>query len=323
MNLHQYLKDIIKNTILNLSPKFYYFLYKKFSHKQYSALLDYARDIYNYKISNNIEILTCFKELDNISLEIIKTIFDRIAYISCSEKLKKNRLFSYEEILEQRRVLSFIKNTKKQLRIPLDRLDPSVFYYYCGLSLIQENINNLLYDRDYIDGGAYLGDSSLVFEKNFSPRRIYSFEPNPINYNLLLETINKNKLQRIIPLNYGLGKDLRCLQMRFMGASSRISAEGDYVNVTTIDDFVSHHNLDVGYIKLDVEGMGYEAIIGSINTIKKFRPVLSIAIYHNGREFFEIYRYLKARVLNYSFIMRKLDPASPFFETFLIGLPKN
>ncbi len=75
----------------------------------------------------------------------------------------------------------------------------------------------------------------------------------------------------------------------------------DIVNMTTIDEESKKHNFKVGFIKVDVEGYGLKVIKGAINTIKKQRPVLSLAVYHNREELFETKPFLEKHLENYVF----------------------
>ena len=44
---------------------------------------------------------------------------------------------------------------------------------------------------------------------------------------------------------------------------------------------------------MDIEGAEMPALIGGINTIKKYRPQLAISIYHTNSDFINIPLYLK------------------------------
>ena len=70
--------------------------------------------------------------------------------------------------------------------------------------------------------------------------------------------------------------------------TSIFDAGGSSVQLTDLDSFALDNNLNVGFIKCDLEGVGLEALHGMAETIKRDRPVLNIAVYHNPREFFEI-----------------------------------
>ena len=68
----------------------------------------------------------------------------------------------------------------------------------------------------------------------------------------------------------------------------------------SIDDFVIRNNInDIGFIKMDIEGAEPIALEGAIETIKKFRPVLAIAIYHSMEDFINIPRWILNLDLGY------------------------
>jgi hypothetical protein len=69
---------------------------------------------------------------------------------------------------------------------------------------------------------------------------------------------------------------------------------------TTIDSFVNEKKLSkVDFIKMDIEGAEMSALEGGIETIRKFRPKLAIAIYHSLDDFFNIPNWILALGLDY------------------------
>ena len=102
--------------------------------------------------------------------------------------------------------------------------------------------------------------------------------------------------------------------------ASAITIEGNIeIETISLDSYVKDKNLNVGLIKLDIEGYGLKALEGAKETIKNFKPILLISIYHNGEEFFEIKDYIKQLNPHYNFIVRKLGPTRAFFDTNLIA----
>jgi len=73
--------------------------------------------------------------------------------------------------------------------------------------------------KDIIDGGAYIGDSILIFEE-FVPRTVYAFEPLEENFILLNKTIYINKLRNVIPLKIGLGNIKGKMSITSFGSAS-------------------------------------------------------------------------------------------------------
>ncbi|NJM81008.1 MAG: FkbM family methyltransferase [Flavobacterium sp.] len=68
----------------------------------------------------------------------------------------------------------------------------------------------------------------------------------------------------------------------------------------TIDDFVNFkENIKVDFIKMDIEGAEIIALQGAIETIKKYRPKLAIAIYHSIEDFATIPNWILDLNLDY------------------------
>ena len=103
-----------------------------------------------------------------------------------------------------------------------------------------------------------------------------------------------------------------------------LTEEGkDRCRIMALDDFVSEKNISsVGLLKADVEGMGLELLKGAIGTIRRDRPVLSLAAYHNVDELLGQYAYLSSELENYHFELRDLPPGSSF-EVTLLGIPEE
>jgi len=163
---------------------------------------------------------------------------------------------------------------------------------------------------DYvIDAGGCWGDTALYFANEVGEiGMVYSFEfiPNNISVfkkNLSLNPHLKNRIKMIqrplsdVSYNNYYFKD--------KGPGSKIDAkqfEGydGIVTSISIDDFVEEYNLTrVDFIKMDIEGAEPIALKGAIETIKKFKPKLAIAIYHSMDDFANIPEYIYNLNLGY------------------------
>jgi len=79
----------------------------------------------------------------------------------------------------------------------------------------------------------------------------------------------------------------------------------------SIDEFVEERALNVGLIKLDVEGAEYEVVLGVKETIMKQKPILVISLYHTFKDFFEIKPLIESWGLGYKFEIRHHRPSAP------------
>lgn len=181
-----------------------------------------------------------------------------------------------------------------------------------------------------IDGGGFIGDTLTLFTQLFPQSVSYSFEPmaGAFQYlsNLLQEPIAQGKIK---PYQLALGKEPGTLRLSriHQGIDASASTHIDYhqdelyeeAQVITLDDFVAEHQLEVGLIKLDVEGAEPEIIAGALETIKRQKPLLVIAWYHTPEEFYELKPYLESLNLGYKFKVRRSSLTLPLMDTVLIA----
>ncbi len=297
--------------------------YKR-SYKRDAYLFAFSRSITEYAIRYPEKIKELKRNLDQQSVELIENILKRVHYIYTHNILKMSELISPREVLEHGETIRDMVRDTEFLKIPDNNFDVTVFYYKHGLIYIPRVLTERLKNKDFIDGGAYNGDSALMFEKFYQPNQIFSFEPNLRNYNLMLKTIKLNNLKKVKPIKMALGKAEGSLNIIDKGSATTISKDGERVaKIISIDEFCIQNNLSVGLIKLDLEGHGLEALKGAENTLKRFKPILLLSIYHSGEEFFEIKSYLEGLNLNYRLIIRKLAAPRPFYDTNLIAWIEN
>ena len=124
---------------------------------------------------------------------------------------------------------------------------------------------------------------------------------------------------------FGLGKE--CTSFYYMekqgGGNTLIQTENgeNKVEITTLDKFCSDSQINnIRLIKVDVEGMGLDMLLGSENTIRRNRPVLNLSIYHNRDELLKIYKTLYEWQLDYHFMIRNLGLLA---ELTLIAWPEE
>lgn len=211
-----------------------------------------------------------------------------------------------------------------------------------GYKAVLDSINNKEYlkNKDIIDAGAYDGDTAVLFS-NYTNKKVYSFEPSSQNYELLITNIKQHYLKKVTPIKLALGDSNSPLYLFNEKCCSKIISKNDIgktksechisipeqkrielVNSITIDNFVKKNNLNIGLIKVDIEGFEQKLLKGAEETIKKQRPILIISIYHNEDDFFNIKKTIENWNLNYKFRINR----GPFYkyivtETLLIAEP--
>ncbi|MDD6055242.1 MAG: FkbM family methyltransferase [Helicobacteraceae bacterium] len=203
--------------------------------------------------------------------------------------------------------------------LPKRIFEVGVFFYNHCLDMIENKA--ALINKNIIDVGGFIGDSALILSK-YTNKSVYSFEAVSDNYEMLLKTIELNNAQNIVPLKNALGAECGSVEIAINGGGSSIdnnakNAEIERVSVITLDSFVKEHNLEVGFIKVDIEGYEMEFLKGALETIKTQKPAMLLSIYHKASDFFEIKPFLESLNLGYKFKICKLTDGQIATEILL------
>lgn len=136
----------------------------------------------------------------------------------------------------------------------------------------------VLLDSVAIDVGANIENHSVFFSDFFS--QVYSFEPNPITYKVLfVNTFYKNNIEI---QNYGLSDSQKEVNLSVVkgniGASSAFKNYYSKINhrikLIRLDDLNEMFYSNIGLIKIDVEGMEEQVLIGGKEVIDKHLPII-------------------------------------------------
>jgi FkbM family methyltransferase len=133
------------------------------------------------------------------------------------------------------------------------------------------------------DVGANVGHWAEMATAYCKNAKIYSFEPVPETYQKLINTIEHVGIDNTIAINSGLYKDTISGKINVYTGdehSSIYEAKEPGVTATkTIDialikgdEFIKSNNLDfVDFVKLDVEGAEYDALLGLESTLSEHK----------------------------------------------------
>lgn len=162
----------------------------------------------------------------------------------------------------------------------------TVEFFY---QLIQE-------DSCVLDIGAQSGAFSLLAQY-FSNAVFHSFEPDPVNYECLIENININKINNVVPYQMALssesGEGILNVYDSHRGLNTlgtnllRFNEENTQkikIKIETIDNLFLDKKIDL--IKIDTEGAEYDILLGGSNTITKFKPKILLEYYNGNLEQF-------------------------------------
>lgn len=198
-----------------------------------------------------------------------------------------------------------LESTKRKYNLlGIKGIFPEVLYFHHGLRFANKKILDYVKTRDIMDCGAYVGDSLLVLRK-YTDETVYCFEFSQKTISTFRKVMSINNISSGYELiESAIGEHPCSMSVGDSGKHNNSLYHcpgGNVVNVTTIDEEVKKHKMKVGFIKADLEGHGFKMVKGAIATIKSHRPVLSIGIYHNYEELFEIKPFIQKEVENYEF----------------------
>lgn len=253
------------------------------------------------------------ENLDNKSKVIVHTLLNRCkeAYTQGKEIYTDITLEESQELeqIGQRFYGSIEQLSYKPYRyghylLPTDFFEISVLWHEHSLDELESSTLAKMKNKDIIDVGACVGDSALVFQK-YTDKHIYAFEPTNEGYEALQETISLNNATRIIPINKALGASAFEGSISVRGGGSSMVFDNhtqmQKVEVITLDSFVRDRNIQVGFIKVDIEGFEQEFLKGAKQTITEQKPAMLISIYHQASDFFEIKPMIESWNLGYRF----------------------
>ncbi|MDE8350052.1 MAG: FkbM family methyltransferase [Acidocella sp.] len=135
---------------------------------------------------------------------------------------------------------------------------------------------------NFIDGGAYTGDTYRHLSQHFDIGHWVAFEPDPENFFKLAKFARGLKIPAVL---FPCGLSDQSLHMRFItdqGAASHMVAKDSVEAMTlacvALDDVL--HGFKADYIKLDIEGAEIAALHGMIEMITASQPCLAVSAYH-------------------------------------------
>ncbi len=306
----------------NLKSKEYDFKYV--DNNEYEYLKCYSLDYLNYVFKYNPLLnLSYFSLRDKKEiLSFIKKYF----YFVFLGKIPKS-LFTDEELFFEK------KRIEEQDKIRI----VSGHFEYRGFKTCFPAIINLVDFSCYkvsnrrikiaLDLGGFIGDTAYAIYRTLSPDKIFVFEPNPENMSILRQNIKLNSLDKfVVPVEMAVGLKEGRFSFKMAGGASGLlgsnvlSSNDSVINVkvTSIDNFVKKNKINkVDFIKMDIEGAEFDALKGAVNTLRRDKPDLLIAIYHKGEHFFEIPGWLKKQVPEYNLRFVAMNGASPIMERYI------
>lgn len=190
------------------------------------------------------------------------------------------------------------------------KLTGKLSYLKAATSSYDAVFTDLLCSGEYTacaDLGAYNGDSVREFMAKFPKlSRVVSLEPDRRNFKKLVKFVEENALDFVECHNCAAYSQNG--EMAFSQSGNRNARAGEgkgSVAIRTLDSILEGRSVD--YIKYDVEGSEYEAILGSLETIRTHRPDLLVSVYHRNDDLYRLPLFLHRVDASYRFYLRRFS----------------
>ena len=202
-----------------------------------------------------------------------------------------------------------------------------------------------------MDVGAHQGESIELFSRNFTIKKIISFEASPINFKLLrnkIGTSNQNYNNTLLVIeNIALGAENKTTEFKQFNESSsstikKINEESKYykrkfrlinffnkkkvyqklqIKVIKLKDYIVQQNIGkIDFLKIDTEGYEYEILLGLEDKIEFVNTIMFEHHYDNmikkGYTFSDINKLLVKN--NFKKIYKSRMPFRKTFEYIYI-----
>lgn len=192
---------------------------------------------------------------------------------------------------------------------------PQYFFYPAPWGGCQDDV--------LFNAGAYTGGTLLDFVKAWNGQYggIITCEPDPDNYEKLLQTIREHALKNVTAYQVGLYSEKTTLRFSASGSEgTKITTNGEVeLPVDSIDNLVGESHVSI--INMDIEGAELDALKGGKRTITRCRPILMISAYHKKDDLFQLYRFLDDAFNGYRYYFRCHRPLA--IDGVLYAVPEE
>jgi FkbM family methyltransferase len=176
-----------------------------------------------------------------------------------------------------------------------------------------------------VDIGAFDGDTiRLILNLAGSDfERIHAIEADSVSAGKLdayISSLPETTAKKIRQLNCAVSAERCVLRFSASGnATSKIEDDGVDVQCFPLDELFQEE--PVTFIKMDIEGAEYDALLGAAKTIEQNLPVLAICVYHTQNDIWRIPLLIRSRYPTYQLYLRTYDGDG--FQTVLYAVPPD
>lgn len=168
-------------------------------------------------------------------------------------------------------------------------------------------------DEVFLDLGAYTGDTVMEFIQDHPQyNKIIAVEPDFKNCKKCKENLRGFSNIQIVNACIDADEGERCFLMDGGRKSASLSGGGIAIPAVSVDALMQNER--VSYIKMDVEGMEREALMGAKSTLLRWRPKMLVSAYHRSEDLFLLPLLVKEMAGEFDLYLRHF-PYLPAWDT--------
>ncbi|MDR6553595.1 FkbM family methyltransferase [Paenibacillus qinlingensis] len=267
-----------------------------------------------------VNVIVAFANFKNGISEVKQYFGDVVKSIFVLDDVYQNNYYSYDFVEKNAFFFEQVYNSlsddlskKTYIEFINTKIsgDPSKLYDYARIEEFYTVDNLITFSEGevFLDCGTYSGDTIELFYRKFrdvwDKVHVVAFEPDSNNLDLLSNMLNRENINNVEIVPKGVWNYNNKLYFNSDAQVSAVTGSGiTSIDVVSIDDYCKELQ-PITFIKMDIEGAEMEALMGAVETIKKYRPKLAISIYHKPEDIFLIPRFLKMLVPEYKFFVRQ------------------
>lgn len=270
-------------------------------------LVDYQNDIeWKGFVDNNPNA----KDYKGVSIcsasEFLKSYNDEIVVIS-------SRLY-YDEIYAQLREAGI---KEKNIINYGKLLEDLIVGQYFDLDILEFSNEEI-----FVDVGSWSGETAIILKNKIGDKlkKVIALEPDENRIPICKENMEHAGIKFEI-IDKGAWSEDTKLHFSTTGEGMIYQQESGETSIEVIALDNCLNNEKVTFIKMDIEGAEYEALLGCKKTIQTYKPILAISVYHKLDDIIKIPSLIKEICEDYKFYLRQYRPFQT--ETVLYAIPNK
>ena len=182
--------------------------------------------------------------------------------------------------------------------------DPPQFFYRHGAIFLDSSVIDRLAGGVFYQCGAFCG-ASLIAMNQYKPSKMYGFEPALSAGRFLQANVKRAGLENVNLFRLCISdRPGRATVPDYDKDGKPCKSEAKVVPLDLFEQKIEEKGR-AAWIQADVGGMSLPVLRGAEKMIKRDKPLITVAIYHNPEEFFEIVPMLHEWVPEYKFMVRR------------------